>query len=98
MLIFYRLLSIGDGVDNLPCSVILTRVLEGEGGGEEVIGHARLMPVAGDCAAVFIETGKMIRTLIKLMIIIVAQYTLILKHLIFLYSCCSSKVEGVWSR
>ena len=57
-----RLLSIGDGVDNLPCSIILTRELL-EGGaevGEEVIGHARLMPVAGDCTAAFIETGNAI--------------------------------------
>ena len=35
-----------------------------EGGGEEVIGHARLMPVAGDCTAVFIETGEVIHTII----------------------------------
>ena len=35
-----------------------------EGGGEEVIGHARLMPVVGDCTAAFIETGEVIHTLI----------------------------------
>ena len=57
------MLSISEGVDNLPCSIVLTRELEGEGGGEEVIGHARLMPVAGDCTAAFIETGEMIHTL-----------------------------------
>ena len=48
-------MSISDGVDSLPCSVVLTREEEGS---EEVIGHARLMPVAGDCTAAFIETGK----------------------------------------
>ena len=57
----YRLLSISEGVDNLPCSIILTRELEGE----EVIGHARLMPVAGDCTAAFIETGEMIHAYIN---------------------------------
>ena len=54
-------------MDNLPCSIILTRELRGgEEGGEEVIGHARLMPVAGDCTAAFIETGEMTHTLIML--------------------------------
>ena len=51
-----RLSSISDGVDNLPCSIVLTREKEGR---EEVIGHARLMPVAGDCTAAFIETGEL---------------------------------------
>ena len=54
-----RLLSISEGVDNLPCSVVLTRD-GGEQGREEIIGHARLMPVAGDCTAAFIETGETI--------------------------------------
>ena len=55
----HRLLSISDGADALPCSIVLTKP-EGEGREreEEVIGHARLMPVAGKHRAALIETGK----------------------------------------
>ena len=54
-----RLLSISDGTDTLPCSIVLTR-WEGERSerGEEVVGHARLMPVTGNRGAAFIESGE----------------------------------------
>lgn len=54
-----RLLSISDGMDTLPCSIVLTR-WEGEGSKreEEVVGHAHLMPVAGSRGAAFVETGE----------------------------------------
>ena len=53
---FCRLASIEDGCDELPCSIVMTEQLEGS---EclRVIGHARLMPVAGRNDAALIETG-----------------------------------------
>lgn len=59
-----RLLSISEGIDTLPCSIVLTRPAEkdaaacGGGGLEEVIGHARLMPAAGNKGAALVETGE----------------------------------------
>ena len=56
-----RLLSISDGVDALPCSIVLTR-WEGDGRSQQkeeaVVGHARLMPVAGNSGGAFVESGE----------------------------------------
>ena len=60
-----RLLSISEGVDRLPCSIVLTRpsvekdaCSSRASGEEEVIGHARLMPAAGTKGAALVETGE----------------------------------------
>ena len=58
-----RLLSISEGVDRLPCSIVLTRPSVEKDAcsgrvGEEVIGHARLMPAAGIKGAALVETGE----------------------------------------
>ena len=52
-----RVASIDGGQDQLPCSVLLVGRV---GGGEEgrVVGHARVMPVAGARKAALIETGE----------------------------------------
>ena len=44
--------SIEEGGDDLPCSLVL---VEGESG--RVVGHARLMQVAGREKAALVETG-----------------------------------------
>lgn len=49
---FYRVASIEDGCDELPCSLVLV-----QGVGGRVVGHARLMRVAGRSDAVLVETG-----------------------------------------
>lgn len=48
----YRVASIEEGGDDLPCSLVL---VEGESG--RVVGHARLMQVAGREKAALVETG-----------------------------------------
>ena len=60
-----RLFSISEGVDRLPCSIVLTRpsidkdaCSDRANGGEEVVGHARLMPAAGTKGAALVETGE----------------------------------------
>lgn len=47
-----RVASIEEGSDDLPCSLVL---VEGESG--RVVGHARLMQVAGREKAALVETG-----------------------------------------
>lgn len=48
----YRVASIEEGSDDLPCSLVLV-----EGGSGRVIGHARLMRVVGRGNAALVETG-----------------------------------------
>ena len=48
----YRVASIEEGSDDLPCSLVLV-----EGGSGRVVGHARLMRVAGRGNAALVETG-----------------------------------------
>ncbi len=47
----YRVASLEGGVDELPCSLVLLN------SGGAVVGHARLLPVAGATNAALIESG-----------------------------------------
>lgn len=46
--------SLEGGIDELPCSLVLLN------GGRAVVGHARLLPVAGATNAALIESGTII--------------------------------------